>query len=229
MRNPLYHHHYLSLNRKGCWGTTDDFTSCFLHFFLFFTALLDLTNSRPVHSRMLSSHLYFLPCLHPPFTVLCKMVLARPDERKTCPYQCSLRLFSMVRRLSCGPIACWILAWTSSLVIFFLWAATIQFHFPILDLLAFPVKNNIIIDSFNYISTVPSNAGNQSFKNAFTPSFLCPLTQHHLNRSRRVAWHVFRCTEISYKFMICFMHVKHTVLISGLLKKYCVSVIFVSL
>ena len=34
---------------------------------------------------MLSSHLFFcLPCLLLPFTVFCKMVLSRPDERKTC-------------------------------------------------------------------------------------------------------------------------------------------------
>ena len=44
------------------------------------------------------------------------MVLARHDERQTCPYHCSLRLFIMVRRSSFGPIACWILARTSSLL-----------------------------------------------------------------------------------------------------------------
>ena len=66
---------------------------------------------------MLSSHLFLcLPCLLPPFTVPCKMVLARPDERETWPYHCSLRLFTVVRRSSCGEIACWILAWTSLLV-----------------------------------------------------------------------------------------------------------------
>ena len=48
----------------------------------------------------------------PPF----KMGLARPDERVTCPYHCSLRLFTMVMQSSCGPIACWISARTSSLV-----------------------------------------------------------------------------------------------------------------
>ena len=38
-------------------------------------------NSRPVHSLMLSSHFFLCPpCLHPPFTVPCKVVLARPDE-----------------------------------------------------------------------------------------------------------------------------------------------------
>ena len=89
-----HHHHHQSLNREGRWSTTDDFATSFLHFPLFSTALWDLTNSRPVHSLMLSSHLFLcLPCLLPPFTVPCKVVLARPDERETCPYHCSLRLF----------------------------------------------------------------------------------------------------------------------------------------
>ena len=57
----------------------------------------DLANSRPVHSLMLSSHLFLcLPCLFPPFTVPCKMVLARPDARETWPYHCSLHLFTNV-------------------------------------------------------------------------------------------------------------------------------------
>ena len=99
---------HLSLHHEGCWGTTDDFATNFLHFSLFSTALLDLVNSGPVHSLMLSSHLFLCPpCLLPPFTVPCKMVLARPDERKTRPYHCSLHLFTVVRRSSCGPIACW--------------------------------------------------------------------------------------------------------------------------
>ena len=46
--------------------------------------LQDLPNSRPVHSLILSSHFFLcLPCLLPPFTVPCKMVLARPDGRET--------------------------------------------------------------------------------------------------------------------------------------------------
>ena len=43
----------------------------------------------------------------PPFTMPCKMVLVRPDERETCPYNCSLRLFKVVRRLSCSTISRW--------------------------------------------------------------------------------------------------------------------------
>ena len=58
-----HHHHHLSLNCEGRWGTIDDFTTSFLHFPLFSTALLDLANSRPVHSPMLSSHLSLLSAL----------------------------------------------------------------------------------------------------------------------------------------------------------------------
>ena len=55
-------------------------------------------------------------CLLPPFTVRCKMILARPDEQGTCPYHCSLHLFKMVKRSLCGQIAHWILAQTFLLV-----------------------------------------------------------------------------------------------------------------
>ena len=92
----VLHRHYLhlSLRRGGRRYTTDDFTTIFLHFSL--TALWDLPNSSPVHSTMLSSHLFLrLPRLLPSFTVPCKMVLARPDERETCPYHCRLRLFTI--------------------------------------------------------------------------------------------------------------------------------------
>ena len=108
---------HLPLNRKVRWGTLDDFTTSFLHFSLFSTALWNFANSSPIHSLMLSSHLFLcLPCLLPPFTVPCKMVLVRPDERETCTYHFSLRPITMVRRSSCGSIACWILAQTSSIV-----------------------------------------------------------------------------------------------------------------
>ena len=78
-------HHHLSLNSEDRFGTTDDFTTSFPHCPLFSTAPCNLANSRPVHSLMLSSHLLLcLPCLLPLFTVPCKMVSARPDERETC-------------------------------------------------------------------------------------------------------------------------------------------------
>ena len=78
---------HLSLDCQGHWGTIDNFKSSFLHSSLFSTAPWDLANSRPVHSLMVSSHLFLrLPCLLPLFTAPCKLVLARPDERETCPY-----------------------------------------------------------------------------------------------------------------------------------------------
>ena len=70
MEKHLSSHSHLFLNNESRWGTTDYFETCFFHFPLFFTALWDLANSRPAHSLMLSSHLYFcLPCLICPFTV----------------------------------------------------------------------------------------------------------------------------------------------------------------
>ena len=59
-------HHHQSLNREGRWGTTDDFATSFLHFYPVLHCSLDLPNSRPVHSLMLSSHLFLCPpCLLP--------------------------------------------------------------------------------------------------------------------------------------------------------------------
>ena len=79
-----YRHHHLSHTREGRWGTTDDFATSFLKFSQFSTAFWDLPNSRPVHSLMLSSHLFLcLLCLILSFAVPCKMVLDRPDERET--------------------------------------------------------------------------------------------------------------------------------------------------
>ena len=109
-----------TLDHEGRWGTTYDFATSFLHLSLFSTALYDLANSRPVHS--LNAVFPLLPrsalssAPPPPLNVPCKMVLAKPDEQETRPYHCSLPLFTMVRRSLCGPIACWILARTSSLV-----------------------------------------------------------------------------------------------------------------
>ena len=78
-----HHHHHLSLNCESRWGTTDHLAISFLHISLFSTALWDLANSRPVHSLMLSSHLFLcLPCLLFPFTVPCKMVLTGPMDGK---------------------------------------------------------------------------------------------------------------------------------------------------
>ena len=47
---------HLALIREDRWGTTDDFTTSFLHFSMFPTALWDSAKSRPVQSLMLSSN-----------------------------------------------------------------------------------------------------------------------------------------------------------------------------
>ena len=79
-------------------------------------------HSRPVHSLTLSSHRFLcLPLRLPPWTVPCRIVLASPDDRMTCPYHFSLHLFTEVRRSSYGPMAFPILAFTSSLVMWSLY------------------------------------------------------------------------------------------------------------
>ena len=95
-----HHHHHLSLNREGRLGTTDDLTTSFLHFPLFpMPSGTWPTPGLSIPWCCLNSHFFLcLPCPLPLFTVPCKMVLARPDERETRPYHCSLRLFTMVRR-----------------------------------------------------------------------------------------------------------------------------------
>ena len=55
-----HHHHHLSLNRESCLGTRDDFTTSFLYFSLFSTALWDSKNSRPIHSLTLSSYFFLV-------------------------------------------------------------------------------------------------------------------------------------------------------------------------
>ena len=72
---PHAHHHHQSLNREGRWGTTDDFAISFLHFFPVLHCPVGL-------AELQACPVPCLPCLPPPLTVPCKMVLARPDERE---------------------------------------------------------------------------------------------------------------------------------------------------
>ena len=63
-------------------------------------------HSWPVHSLMLSSYRFlFLPLRLPPRTVPCRIVLASSDDHVTCAYHFSLRLFTVVKRSSYGPMA----------------------------------------------------------------------------------------------------------------------------
>ena len=73
------------------------------------TALWDLANHRPVQSQMLSSHLFLcLPCLPPLSLCLARWFwLNLMNGRHDHTISCSLRLFTLIRRSLCGPIACW--------------------------------------------------------------------------------------------------------------------------
>ena len=107
-----------SLNLGGRRGTTDDVATIPFHPSLSFAALRESPNPIPVHSLMLSSHLFFcLPLLLAPFTVPCRIVFAMPEDLEMWPYHQSFRFFTMVRRSSCTPIAFWILLQTSSFVL----------------------------------------------------------------------------------------------------------------
>ena len=49
---------YLSRSLADCWGTTVDFTTCFLHSSRFSAFRSMIFHSRPVHSLILSSHCF---------------------------------------------------------------------------------------------------------------------------------------------------------------------------
>ena len=95
-----------SLNLEGRRGTTDDVATIPFHPSLSSAALRESPNPIPVHSLMLSSHLFFcLPLLLAPFTVPGTIVFAMPEDLKMWPYHLSSRFFTMVRRSSCTPIS----------------------------------------------------------------------------------------------------------------------------
>ena len=74
-------HPHLSCSLADRWGTTIDFTTNFLHSSRFVAFCSMMFNSRPVHSLILSSHRFLcLPRRLPPYTVPCRIVLARQDS-----------------------------------------------------------------------------------------------------------------------------------------------------
>ena len=106
-----------SLNLGGCRGTIDDVATIPFHPSLSTAAIRESPNPIPIHSLMLSSHLFFcLPLLLAPFTVPCRTVFTMPEDLEMWPYHLSFLFLTMVRRSSCIPIAFWILLRTSSLV-----------------------------------------------------------------------------------------------------------------
>ena len=84
----------------------DDVATIPFHSSLSSVALKESPNPIPVHPLMLSSHLFFcLPLLFAAFTVPCRIVFAMPEDLDIRPYHFIFRFFTMVRRLSCTPIA----------------------------------------------------------------------------------------------------------------------------
>ena len=98
-------------------GTTDEFATIPFHLDLFSAALVELAKSNPVHSLILSSHLFFcLPLFLFPFTVSCRIVFAKPEDLETWPNHLSFPFLTRVRSSSYSPMTAWIFLQTSSLV-----------------------------------------------------------------------------------------------------------------
>ena len=69
---------FYPITLEGRRGTTDEFATIPFHLDLFSAALVELAKSIPVHSLLLSSHLFFcLPLFLFPFTVPCRIVFAK--------------------------------------------------------------------------------------------------------------------------------------------------------
>jgi len=82
-----HHHHHLSLDFFWCcWSTIKDLTITFLHLSLSSATFWDSAKFIPVHSRLLSSHLFdCLPHLRLPLTVPCRTVFATPSGNMAIP------------------------------------------------------------------------------------------------------------------------------------------------
>ena len=110
---------FYPITLEGRRGTTNEFATIPFHFVLFSAALVQL--AIPVHSLILSSHLFFcLPLFLFPFTVPCRIVFAKPEELETWPNNLSFRFLTRVRSSSYSPMSAWIFLRTSSLVTWFL-------------------------------------------------------------------------------------------------------------
>ena len=101
----------------GSPDTTDDVATIPFHPSLSSATFKKSPNPIPVHSLMLSCHLFLcLSLLLAPGTVPFRIVFAMPEDLEMWPYHLSFRFLTMIRRLSCTPIAFWILLRTPSFV-----------------------------------------------------------------------------------------------------------------
>ena len=108
---------FYPITLDGRRGTTGEFATIPLHLVLFSAVLVELAKSIPVHSLILSTHLFFcLPLFLFPFTVPCRIVFAKLEDIETWPNHLNIRFLTRVRSSSCSPMAAWIFQRTSSLV-----------------------------------------------------------------------------------------------------------------
>ena len=115
---------FYPITLEGRRGTTYDFATTPFHLILFSDALVELAKSIPVHSLILSSHLFFcLPLF--PFTVPCRIVFAKPEDLETWPNHLSFCFLTRVWSSSQTPMAAWIFLRTSSLVTWSLYEMSI--------------------------------------------------------------------------------------------------------
>ena len=96
---------FYPITLEGRRGTTDEFATIPSHLVLFSAALVELAKSIPVHSLILSTHLFFcLPLFLFPFTVPCRIVFAKSEDLETWPNHLSFRFLTRVRSSSYSPI-----------------------------------------------------------------------------------------------------------------------------
>ena len=97
---------------EGHRDTTDEFETISFHLVLFSAALVELTMTIPVHSWILSSHLFFcLPLPLFPFTVPRRRIVlkfARPEDLETWPNHLIFHFMTRVRSSSYSPMTAWI-------------------------------------------------------------------------------------------------------------------------
>ena len=89
-KTTFYYLFYL-ITLEGRRDTTDELATIPFHLVLFSAAKVGLAKSIPVHSLILSSHLFFCLPLFFPFTVPCRIVFARPEDLETWPNYLSFR------------------------------------------------------------------------------------------------------------------------------------------
>ena len=107
------------LNRRGHWGTTDGFTTSFLHFFSVFHCPLGLGELQAYpFPDVIFAHIFLSALFSSPFHCALQDGFGQTWWKggMSIPFQFVWVCLCTMVRSSCGPTACWISAQTSSLV-----------------------------------------------------------------------------------------------------------------